>query len=279
MKKVILLFFVAFLYAFHLNAQQLDAYKYVIVPKTYEFLKIPDKYQLNSLTKFLFDKKGFETVWEGESYPAELISNPCLGLKADVINESNLFTSKVLITLTDCYNKEVYRTALGKSKEKEFKKSYHEALRRAFASIAEMEYHFDPGLTQHQTAVQKPVTPAAPVTPTVEPEKPVTPEPVVHAPQRAAARSFTNGEVSFFLIDQNGSYSAYVNDSKVDAYKKGELIGTLQKTSLPNVFRVSWKNKQGAFEDTTGYFDDNGNLKVDMNVDGKIETALFVLEK
>ena len=46
----------------------LNDYKYVIVPKKYDFLKEADQYQINSLSKFLFNKYGFQTLMEGEKY-------------------------------------------------------------------------------------------------------------------------------------------------------------------------------------------------------------------
>ena len=48
-------------------------------------------------------------------------------------NESNMMTSKVQFLLTDCTNKAVFISQIGKSREKEFKKSYQEALRNALS--------------------------------------------------------------------------------------------------------------------------------------------------
>ena len=68
--------------------------------------------------------------------PAELLNTPCNLLKADVKNESNMMTSKLRLVLTDCTNKEVFSSEVGKSREKEYKKSYQEALRNALAGNA-----------------------------------------------------------------------------------------------------------------------------------------------
>ncbi|MGM0392581.1 MAG: hypothetical protein ACQEQB_12580, partial [Bacteroidota bacterium] len=67
-------------------AQELNSYKYVIVPEEYNFTEEPDKFQLNSLTKFLFDKYGFEAYLENEELPEDLKSNRCKALFADVEN-------------------------------------------------------------------------------------------------------------------------------------------------------------------------------------------------
>ena len=104
----------------------------VIVPNRYAFQKEDNQYQLNMLTKFLLEKQGFKVYMESEA-PAELLQNPCDALKADVKNESNMMTSKVQLLLTDCTNKAVFTSQIGKSREKEFKKSYQEALRYALS--------------------------------------------------------------------------------------------------------------------------------------------------
>lgn len=104
----------------------------VIVPNRYAFQKEDNQYQLNMLTKFLLEKQGFKVYMESEA-PAELLQNPCDALKADVKNESNMMTSKVQLLLTDCTNKAVFTSQIGKSREKEFKKSYQEALRNALS--------------------------------------------------------------------------------------------------------------------------------------------------
>ena len=281
MKRNFLLTLIAILYiTLNFAQNSLNAYKYVIIPKTYDFLKEEDKYKLNSLTKHLFSKKGFETLMEDESYPADLIDNPCLAVTTDVLDNSNLFTSKLNIELTDCYNKVVFTSSQGKSKEKDFQKSYHGALRNAFKSIDELDYSFDTQMVVNKAVVAQ--TQAPKVIPKEVPTVSVVPvvsKPVKAIPsKKSVARSYTNENISFFLIEQNNSLIAYVNQSKDDSYQKGEMIATLKKTSLPDVYRISWKNDQGNFEDTTGYFDEEGNLKVDVNIDGKIEVKEFKIE-
>lgn len=92
------------------------------------------------------------------------------------------------------------------------------------------------------------------------------------------ASTYYNENISFFLIEQEGVMKAYVNESKNANYKKGEMIGSFEKTSLPNVFRVSWKKKDQNIDETTAYFDDQGNLKVDIRRNGQLETLTFKKE-
>ena len=135
----------------------------VIVPNRYAFQKEDNQYQLNMLTKFLLEKQGFKVYMESEA-PAELLQNPCATLKADVKNQSNMMTSKVQFLLTDCTNKAVFTSQIGKSREKEFKKSYQEALRNAFEenALATFKSEYKAPVTT-QTAMAT-LTPAQPTT-------------------------------------------------------------------------------------------------------------------
>lgn len=121
----------------------LNNYKYVIVPEAFEFLKEPNQYQLNALTEFLFNKYDFTAVMENASMPEDLSANICLALRANVLNESGLFTTKLKVELKDCKNQLVYTSEIGSSKEKEYKKAYQEALREAFESIEALGYEYN----------------------------------------------------------------------------------------------------------------------------------------
>jgi hypothetical protein len=136
----------------------INNYKYVIVPKKFDFLKEQDQYQLNSLTKFLFNKYGFNAVMEGSEYPEDLALNRCLALDAKVINKSSLFKTKLKIELKDCNDKVVHTTDFGESREKEYKIAYHEALREAFKRLATLNYKYVPNknMTSISTATQAP---------------------------------------------------------------------------------------------------------------------------
>jgi len=126
------------------SQQSLNDYKYVIVPKKYDFLKYEDQYQLNSLTKFLFKKEGFITLFDTDRKSEELANNPCLGLISIVKNNDGLFNTKLVIELINCKNEVVYTSDEGKSKQKEYKKAYHEALRNAFKSLTLLKYKYKP---------------------------------------------------------------------------------------------------------------------------------------
>ena len=59
-----------------------------------------------------------------ETIPDELANNSCMALKAIVVNNSGMLTTKMQIKLVDCYNNSVYVTEEFSSKEKDYKKAY-----------------------------------------------------------------------------------------------------------------------------------------------------------
>ena len=281
----------------------LDSYKYIIVPKRFDFLRKENEYRVNSQTKYLFEKNGFTTLLKGQDYPDDLLANPCLGVEANVIDESNSFTSKVRVSLTNCQDQVVYTSEQGISKEKDYAKSYSLALNNAFKSIAQMGYQYDPNLAivpsfasakteeskaeiaDSEVTQEEPVSEpasaavaAAAVPAATAATVPAATETVKKETSRSGAVTYGNDNIAFFLIDQGDKLIAYVVRSASENYAQGEKIGTFEKSSLPNVYRVEWKDMDKDIEQTTGYFDEQGNLKIDVKRNGKVEVLTFSKE-
>ncbi|PKH52780.1 hypothetical protein CXF68_19685 [Tenacibaculum sp. Bg11-29] len=142
MKKI---FFILLMITTSIFSQkQVNKYKYVIVPNKFDFVKEKDKYQTSSLTKFLFNKYGFVVFLADENLPEDLVNNKCLALFGTVKNNSSLFTTKTIVELRDCSGKIIYSSKEGISKEKDYKKAYHEAIRNSFESIKKIKYKYEP---------------------------------------------------------------------------------------------------------------------------------------
>ena len=153
----------------------LNNYKYVIVPKKFDFLKEADQYQLNSLTKFLLDKENFTTFFDDESFPEDLVKDRCLALEAKVIDDSGLFKTKLTVQLEDCRKNILFTSRQGDSKEKEYQKAYYEALREAFQTFQTINYTYNP----QQKDIQDNVKPEKqPVLQELPIEKPVNTDPI-----------------------------------------------------------------------------------------------------
>ncbi len=140
--------------------KNINNYEYIIVDNKFDFFKQPDKYQTSSLTKFLFEKEGFVTFLEGEDLPKKLLNNRCLALQATVKNASNMLTTRTIIEIRDCNNKVVFVSQEGRSKQKEFKKAYHQAIRNAFVSVKSLNYNYQPlqGSREDKVAPREVVT-------------------------------------------------------------------------------------------------------------------------
>jgi hypothetical protein len=126
------------------SQESINDYKYVVIPKKYDFLKSDDQYQVNSLTKFLFNKYGFTAFMDNEQFPEDLQNNRCLALYADVVKHSAFLNTKLQIDLKDCNNKLVQSSKIGESREKEFAKVFNLALRDAFETFQNSNYKYEP---------------------------------------------------------------------------------------------------------------------------------------
>ena len=137
------LFFILIVFGSASAQEDINKYKYIVVPNTYQFLKGKDQYQVNSLTKFLFNKYGYKAYMEGVDYPADLTNNPCLALTADAEEvKGGFLITKLQFNLKDCRGNVVATSQVGKSKDKEFKAAYHEAIREAFQTFQDFDYNY-----------------------------------------------------------------------------------------------------------------------------------------
>ncbi len=148
--------FLFLLVSISISAQKnINDYKYVIVPKQFESFNKIDKYQVNSLVKFLLKKNNFTVFFNDEQLPEDLARNKCLALTASLKDNSGMFTTKTQLSLKDCFNNILFTSKEGTSKIKEYKKAYHEAIRRSFQSVKTLNYKYQPTTTTetNQTTV------------------------------------------------------------------------------------------------------------------------------
>lgn len=156
MKKQTFIILSLTLFGFIVFAQKsINNYKYIIVPTTYSFLGEEDKYQLNSLTKFLFNKYGYTAYFTNDEFPRELSSNKCLALYANVIDDKVLFKTKLKIELKDCGGSVVMTSKVGETREKEFAKAYNLALRDAFETFQNANYKYEPDKTETSEVIKQ----------------------------------------------------------------------------------------------------------------------------
>lgn len=152
-------FIISFLFILSFNAfsqENINDYKYVIIPNQYSFVSSPDQYQLNSLTKFLFDKYGYTAFLQSEELPQDLRNNRCLALYVDVKKLSAFLKTKLQIELKNCDGVLVSLSKEGETREKEYSKAYNLALRDAFETYQSFNYKYKPSdknLAKESTSV------------------------------------------------------------------------------------------------------------------------------
>lgn len=143
MKRYIFIILFSFVLNFSFS-QSVNEYKYALVPAKFSFLNEVDQYKLNTLTKLLMGKHGFIAFLDNEVLPDEVLNNNCNKVYVDIVKSSGVFTTKLSIVLKDCKNNVLFTSTEGKSREKEFKVAYNEALRDAFTSFETLKYKYSP---------------------------------------------------------------------------------------------------------------------------------------
>lgn len=123
-------------------AQDLNQYKYVLVPAKFSFLKEKNQYNLNLLSKMYMQQFGFETYFDNDDAPNDFFENNCNKIYFDVLEDNNMFATKLTVVLKDCKGKVLFTSKEGVNKEKEYKVSYNLALREALNSMKSIQYKY-----------------------------------------------------------------------------------------------------------------------------------------
>lgn len=225
------LFLILFVISLCANAQKLNKYKYVIVSHKIDFFNKADKYQTSSLTKFLFNENGFTAFLSNETLPKDFNTNRCSALFASLVKSSSMFVIKTAVQLKDCNNKIIYTSRVGRSKEKDYKKGYHQSIRRAFEDFEFKNYKYKPKLEVVNEPKIKKIT---------KPKKGIS--------------------ILYAQVKENGF-------QLVDTTPK--IIFTILKTTIKNVFLL--KNKNGIFYRKNKnwfveYYENNNLIKEEFQV-------------
>ncbi len=203
-------FLVSFVLLFSISgfSQALNDYKYVIVPVKFDFLKEVDQYRLNTVTKMYLQNFGFETFFDNEKLPIELVDKNCNKLFVAVEENNSMFSTKIKINFKDCRGTILFTSDEGSSRSKEYAVAYNEAFRAALKSIVNANY-------KYQEKKES--------TPIFEVNKDL--EVLVDALQTYTVTMTSNG---FNVIDQNK-----------------QIIYEAIKTSKPDLFLAKSNDKNG----------------------------------
>ena len=135
-----------------MSQAELNKYKYIIVPVKLDAFKQENQYQTSTLIKYLLVENGFNAVYDN-AMPEDLLNNRCLGLLLSLNDDSSMFTTKLTLSLKDCFSKEVYVTKEGRSKEKDFKEAYSGAIRESMQSLSDVDYQYQPAANKEPVTI------------------------------------------------------------------------------------------------------------------------------
>ena len=210
-------------------SQSVNDYSAVIVPVKYDFIKNENQYRLCTLTKFNLVKAGFEAFYTNETIPKEY-SDRCSILNIDVIKENGFLITKLYVILKDCNGKVVFKSQVGKSREKDFEIAYTEALNLAFESVYALHYKYAGSPVANNLSPVAVIPPAATVSAIA-----VVPTPVL-AVNTASNGVAQEGTVLFAQPIKNGF-------QLIDTTPK--VVMKVYKTTNPALYLVIKESNQG----------------------------------
>jgi hypothetical protein len=225
------------------------------VPNSYDFLSEDDEYQLNSITKFLFNKYGYESYFNNDDLPEDLKKDRCLALTSEVTKvKGSLLKTKLLITLKDCFGAVIMTSKIGESRLKKYDRAYNEALRSAFETFQTFDYNYVEN--EHEEATTKKTvivteTPKTEIVEKVEEKKEATITMV-------AAKKKEKKKV---LISENKPNQKYYAQEISNGYQlvnsEPRIVMVLLTTGAENIFLVKDKNAIVYKEDGFWYYSEN----------------------
>lgn len=226
----------------------LNNFRIAIVPKRFEFQKEDDQYRMNTFTKMYMEKYGFKAYFDNEQIPPDDSVEEYAKVFVDLITESTMFHTKVIVVLRDYKRKELYRTEAGKSRDKDYRTSYQQALREAFGYFETVGYKYNGGIG---LAALAPRVPAAANVPTTAPAR--ENKPVVIDKNTLFAQPTETG---YQLVDQTP-----------------KVIFKLKKTSSDKVFMAEKGAQSGTLIEKG-----DGKWVFESYVDGKLVTETISIK-
>ena len=215
MKKISIL--VLFLFSIVSFAQK----RIILISSKYDFQREPNSYNINNMLKAILVSNNYQVYFEDELLPIEIAQNKCNTLKGVLVDNSNLFVTKVKLQIKDCQNNLLFETVEVKSKEKEYQLAFMEAIKLLSPEIKKYK----------PTALE------------AKPIEVVTEQVLAETPIVSEFKTFLNCKKEEVF---NGFHVTKIRNSD------GFVLLTMQKTKNPNIF-IAFK------EDANGVFTLNGN--------------------
>jgi hypothetical protein len=209
-----------------------QAEKYVVVPIQFDFLSQQDQYRANTLLRYLFKEKGYTAFFDTEELPEDLFEDRCKAIYANATKVKGFLITKIQIDLKDCRGNTIAMSEIGDSKEKEYKKAYHNAIRAAFNSIDFERVLWASYQSESEEALSAKIVPAELIEEVNDPE--VTAEAVVS--------TSPSKETSSKEIIDNGLPTLFAQPLKEGEYQlvnmEPRVVMVIEKTEVWSIYKV-----------------------------------------
>lgn len=221
-------------------------YAYVLVPQQFEFQKGKDQFQVNTLMRHLLNQAGFNAI-----YDVELKNLPrCEGLFLDLDLDPSFVFTKIKIILRDCNYNIIFQSEEGRSKEKEYKEAFHEAIRAAFRTLENMGV--DQGdLQSFRESIEK-----RDATHTISKPNTIKNEPLsIESVKSKSLVIYEFKGEKYYLEAKNNEFVIYQMDKNNKSFIE---FGKLKETSRPGIYLFTKDGKS-----LLANFDADDNLLID----------------
>ena len=254
LKKIVCTVLLIVVSLYGISQKDINNYKYILIPKKFDFSKSEDQYQLNSLTKFLFNKYGYEAYFIDDTLPKDLQNDRCLALTSELLKDkSGMFKTKLKFTLKDCFGSVILTSKMGESRLKDYNKAYTEALRNAFNTFKNITYKYQPITDFKDDSLSKSKAKKSEVKPI---ENPKIQSEIIKKDKEVIAKKIEEDNKEFY------NAQLMKDGYQLVAHKSKQII-VLFNTTAKNVFLVKGKDaivyKEG---DLWIYYEHNNTDKI-----------------
>lgn len=237
-----------------LSAQGVSDYKFLYVPKKFTDFEV-NQYQLNTLLKEALQAKKYIVIQaEIQNWPSELRLNPCLVATAELLDDSSMLRTKVLLRFTDC-NSKVLGETKASSFEKDFDLGFQEALKTALEKVP--------------SSAPKPIATTSIVD--IKEDLPPVNEQEIKEEIKKEEPAATSKKTEMYVNGSLRLLKIHLSESQFILVNSSIPFATFKKTTKNEVFRVVLENGTS----TLGY-SENGNLVIEMPAaDGNYQKMVF----
>ena len=101
----------------------------ILISSKFDFQKEKNSYNINNMLKAILTSNNYEVYFDDAVFPLEIAQNRCNALTGVLVDNSNLFLTKVKLQVKDCQNNLLIETAEVKSREKNIQDGFIEVIK------------------------------------------------------------------------------------------------------------------------------------------------------